>query len=64
MTSPRTRKVPRLEIGVVAVVEDLHQLGDSDLVARDALALFQHEQHAVVGLGRAQAVDAADAGRR
>ena len=49
------------EIGFVAVVEDLDQLGD-DCVARDLLALFEHQQHAVVGFGRAQAVDAAHAG--
>ncbi len=31
-------------------------------MARDLLALFEHQQHAVVGFGRAEAVDAADAG--
>ena len=30
--------------------------------ARDLLALFQHQQHAVVGFRRAEAVDAAHAG--
>ena len=49
------------EIAVVALVQDLDQLGD-DLVARDLLALFEHQQHAVVRFGRAEAVDAAHAG--
>ena len=30
--------------------------------ARDALALLEHEQHAVIGLGRAEAVNAGDGG--
>ena len=35
---------------------------ESDLLARDLLALFEHQQHAVVGFGRTEAVDATDAG--
>ena len=49
------------EIAIVALVENLDQLA-GDLLARDLLALFQQQQHAVVGFGRAQAVDAAHAG--
>ncbi len=50
-----------LEVIVVALVEDLDQLRE-DLLARDLLALFEHQEHAVVGFGRAQTVNAADAG--
>ena len=53
-------KSAALEIGVVAFVKDLYELGDN-LIARNVLPLFQHEQHAVVGLGRSQTVDATDA---
>ncbi len=56
--SPRTRKVPAAEIAFGALVEDLDQLAD-DLLALDLLSLLQEQQHAVVGLGRTQAVDAA-----
>ena len=49
------------EITVVALVENLHQLRD-DLVARDLLPLFQHQQHAVIRFRRPEAVDAAHAG--
>ena len=48
------------EIVVVALVQNLHQLRDN-LVARNLLPLFQHEQHAVVRFRRPQAVDAAHA---
>ena len=50
-----------LEIVIVAVVEDVDQ-ARHDLLARDLLAFFEHEQHAVVGFGRAETVDAAHAG--
>ena len=46
---------------IVALVENLDQLLN-DLLARDVLALFEHQQHAVVSFGRAEAVNAADAG--
>ena len=49
------------ELEVVAFVEDFDQLAQQ-VVARGALALFERQHQAVVGLGRAQAVDAADAG--
>ncbi len=52
---------PAAEIDVVAFVEDLDQLGH-DFVARDLLPLLQHQQHAVISFGRAQAVNAAHAG--
>ena len=45
------------ELGVVALVLDLDQLAE-DLVAIDALADLERQEHAVVGLGRAEAVDA------
>ena len=61
MTSPRTRKRAAPEVAVVALVEDVDQPRD-DLLARDLLAFFEHQQHAVVGFGRTEAVDAADAG--
>ena len=46
---------------IVALVEDLDQARE-DLLARDLLAFFEHQQHAVIGFRRAEAVDAADAG--
>jgi len=49
------------EIRVIALVKNLDQLGE-DLVARNLLPFFEHQQHAVVGFGRAQAIDAAHAG--
>ncbi len=50
-----------VEVVVVALVLDLDQLAQERLAA-DGLAALEREQHAVVGLGRAQAVDARDAG--
>ena len=47
------------EVDVVAVVEDLDEAA-SDVFATDALAFFEEEQHAVVGFGRAEAIDAGD----
>jgi hypothetical protein len=47
------------EVGVVALVEDFDEAA-GDVFAGDALALFEEQQHAVVGLGRAEAVDATD----
>ena len=52
---------PAAEVHIVAVVENVHQAGN-DLVARNLLPFFEHQQHAVVGFGRAQAIDAAHAG--
>ena len=49
------------ELDVVALVLNLDQLAQ-DVVALDALPLLQRQHHAVVGLGRAQAVDARHAG--
>ncbi len=50
-----------LEVGVVAFIEDFDEfLGN--LLAADALAFFQHEEHAVVGFRGTEAVDATDAG--
>ena len=49
------------EVDVVAVVEDFDQAA-GDVFALDLLAAFEQQQHAVVGLGRAEAVDAADGG--
>ena len=47
-----------LEIGVIAFVEDFHQLAE-DVIAADLLSFFQEEQHAVISFRRSQAVDAA-----
>jgi hypothetical protein len=49
------------ELDVVALVLDLHQFSQ-DLVAVDPLADLEREQHAVVRLGRPQAVDARHTG--
>ena len=49
------------EIVIVALVLNLDQLAE-DLLATDALPPFERQQHAVVRLGRAEAVDARDAG--
>ena len=49
------------EVDVVAFVEDFDQAA-GDVLALDALAFFEEEEHAVVGLRRAEAVDAADGG--
>ncbi len=45
------------ELVVVPLVLDLHQLAQ-DRLAAEALAALERQQHAVVRLGRAQAVDA------
>ncbi len=42
-----------------AVVLNFDQLAQNRF-ARDGLALFEHQHHAVIGLGRAEAVDAGD----
>ena len=54
-------KSPALEVVVVALVEDFDQARE-DLLARDLLSLFEHEQHSVIRFGRTQAVNATDAG--
>ena len=59
--SPRTRKAPRVELVVVALVLDLDELAE-DLLAVDPLAALERQHHPVVGLGRAEAVDAGHAG--
>ena len=50
-----------VEVVVVALVLDLDQLAQ-DLIAVDPLAALERQHHAVVRLGRAEAVDARDAG--
>ena len=45
------------EVGLVALVLDFHELAEN-LIARNALAELQRQQHAVVRLGRSEAVDA------
>ena len=60
MMSPRTRKVPRRRSS-----ERSYWISTSCAehgFARSVLALFEHDQHAVIGLGRADAVDAGDGG--
>ncbi len=47
------------EVRVVALVENLHQ-PPRNVFATDLLALFQQQQHAVVGIRVAQTVDATD----
>ena len=47
------------EVDVVAVVEDFDEAA-GDVFALEALALFEEEEHAVVGFGGTQAVDAGD----
>ena len=47
------------EVDVVALVEDFDEAA-GDVLPLDLLALFEEQQHAVVGLWRAEAVDAAD----
>ena len=49
------------EVDVVAFVEDFDE-AFGDVLALDALAFFEEQQHAVVGFRRAEAVDAADGG--
>ncbi len=49
------------EIGVVPVVQDIHQARDN-LVAGNLLPFLEHQQHAVVSFGRAQTVYATHAG--
>jgi hypothetical protein len=50
---------PAAEVGVVALVENLDQAA-RNVFAADLLAFFEQQKHAVVGLRRAQAVDATD----
>ena len=52
-------KRPAAEIGVVALVENLHQT-PRDVVAAHPLPLLEQQQHAVIRLRRAEAVDARD----
>ena len=47
------------EVDVVALVEDFDEAA-GDVFAADLLAFFEQQQHAVVGLRRAEAVDAGD----
>ncbi len=47
------------EVDVVAVVEDFYEAA-GDVFALEALTFFEEEEHAVVGFGRAEAVDAGD----
>jgi hypothetical protein len=47
------------EVDVVALVEDFDEAA-GDVLALDLLAFFEQQQHAVVGFGRAEAVDAGD----
>ena len=47
------------EIYVVAFVEDFYQAA-GDVFALDLLATLEEEEHAVVGFGAAEAVDATD----
>src|SRR5579863_4290002 len=49
------------EVAFVTFVENIHQLS-RDLLALDLLPLFEHQQHAVVRLGRTESVNAAYAG--
>ena len=49
------------EVDVVAVVEDFDEAA-GDVFALDLLAFFEEQEHAVVGFGRAEAVDAGDGG--
>ena len=51
---------PALEIALIALIEDVDQ-ARGDLLPRDLLPLFEHQQHSVVGFRRSQAVDATDA---
>src|SRR5439155_666328 len=52
-------KSPTFEIEIVPLIQNLNELG-KDVAARNALALFQHEQHAVIRFRRAEAVYARD----
>ena len=52
---------PPAEVAFGTLVEDLDQLA-GDVLAPYALSLFQEQQHAVIGFGRAQAIDAAHGG--
>ena len=47
------------EVDVIALVEDLDEAA-GDVFALELLALFEQQQHAVVGLRATEAVDAAD----
>src|SRR5262245_39640798 len=48
-----------LEIEVVALVEDFDELCEN-FAPRDPLALLEHEQHAVIRIGRSQAINTGD----
>ena len=49
------------ERGVIALILHLHKLPEERLAGGELGALLEHHEHSVVGLGRAQAVDAGDA---
>ena len=50
-------KGPAAKVAVIALIEDLHKFAH-DVFTLDLLALLQKEQHAVIGFGRSQSVDA------
>jgi hypothetical protein len=56
---PAHSKCSTAEVDVVAFVEDLDEAA-GDIFTLNLLALFEQQQHAIVGLGRAQTVDAGD----
>ena len=47
------------EVDIIALVEDFDEAA-GDVLALDLLAFFEQQKHAVVGFGRAEAVDAGD----
>ena len=58
---PTHAKRPAAEIAFGTLVKNLDQLA-GNIAALDLLSLFEEQQHAVVGLGRAQSIDATDRG--
>ena len=56
---PAGPKGAPMEVRVIARILDLHKLGEN-LLPPDFFPLFQIEQHSVIDLWRAQAVDAGD----
>ena len=59
MMSPRTRNVPRRKSSR-ALVLNIDKAAQHRF-ARGLLALFEHHEHAVIGFGRADAINAGDA---
>src|SRR5579864_4778388 len=55
---PAHAKGPAPEVVIVPLVENLDK-APRDVLARDALALFEQKQHPVISLRRPQAVNAA-----